>query len=85
MYKVTTDEQSQPQIDALPAAALAPFAEARVALELTPWHGQPYHRHRPDSPMRTLTFGPHGAGKIVYLILDDQRRVDILVVLWLAP
>lgn len=84
MYEVTTDEQSQPQIEALPAAALAPFAEARAALELAPWNGRPYHRRTPDSPMRTLTFGPHGEGKIVYLILEDQRRVDLLVVLWLA-
>lgn len=34
--------------------------------------------------MRALTFSPHGEGDIVYLILEDQRRVDILVVLWLA-
>jgi hypothetical protein len=84
VYKVTTDEQSQPQIDALPADALSAFAEARTALELAPWNGTPYHSYRPDSPMRALTFGPHGEGDIVYLILEDQRRVDILVVLWLA-
>jgi hypothetical protein len=84
VYKVTTDKQSQAQIDALPADALAPFAEARTALELAPWAGRPYHRRQPDSPMRTLIFGPHGQGTIVYLILDDQRRVDLLVVLWLA-
>jgi hypothetical protein len=34
--------------------------------------------------MRTLVFGPSSEGKIVYLILEDQRRVDLLVVLWLA-
>lgn len=62
MYEVTTDEQSRARIDALPAAALAPFAEARAVLELAPWNGRPYHRHRPDSPMRTLVFGPHGEG-----------------------
>jgi hypothetical protein len=84
VYEVTTDKQSQAQIDALPVDALAPFAEARAALELAPWNGKPYHQRQPDSPMRTLTFGPHGAGKIVYLILEDQRRVDILVVLWVA-
>lgn len=33
--------------------------------------------------MRALTFGPHGEGDIVYLILEDHRRVDILVVVWL--
>ncbi|HEV2778523.1 MAG TPA: hypothetical protein VGX25_03910 [Actinophytocola sp.] len=84
MYEVTTDEQSQAQIDALPADALAPFAEARAVLELVPWNGLPYHRRQPDSSMRTLTFGPSGEGKIVYLILEDQCRVDLLVVLWLA-
>jgi hypothetical protein len=84
VYKVTTDEQSQPQIEALPADALAPFAEARAALELAPWNGAPYHRNRPDSPMRALAFGPNGEGDIVYLVLEEERRVDILVVLWLS-
>ncbi|MCI2423897.1 hypothetical protein MOQ72_41510 [Saccharopolyspora sp. K220] len=70
-------EQSQAQIAALPAEAL-------TALALAPWNGHPYHRHRPDSPMRAWRFGPHGEGDIVYLILNDQRRVDLLVVLWLA-
>jgi hypothetical protein len=36
VYRVITDEQSQPQIDALPPDALAPFAEARVVLEVAP-------------------------------------------------
>jgi len=84
VYKVTTDEQSQPQIEALPTDALAPFAEACVALELAPWNGAPYHRNRPDSPMRTLAFGPNGEGDVVYLVLEEERRVDILVVLWLS-
>jgi hypothetical protein len=84
VYEVTTDKQSQAQIDALPADALAPVAEARTALELAPWNGRPYHPRQPHSPMRTLTFGPHGEGKTVYLILENQRRVDILVVLWLG-
>lgn len=84
MYEVTTDEQSRHQIDALPAEALASFAEARAALELAPWNGAPYHRNRPESPMRALTFGPNGEGDIVYLVLEDRRRVDLLVVLWLA-
>jgi hypothetical protein len=36
MYRVATDEKSQPQIEALPPEALAPFAEARAALEIAP-------------------------------------------------
>jgi hypothetical protein len=84
VYESTTDGESQPQIDALPVEALEPFAEARLAIELAPWNGKPYHRHKPDSAMRAWTFGPHGEGDIVYMILEDQRRVDILVVLWLT-
>lgn len=34
--------------------------------------------------MRALTFGPDGQGDVVYLILDDLRRIDILVVIWLG-
>jgi hypothetical protein len=34
VYEITTDEQSQQQIDALPSDALASFAEAHAALEL---------------------------------------------------
>jgi hypothetical protein len=39
LYTVTTDNQSQQQIDALPVEALAPFAEARAMLEIAPWNG----------------------------------------------
>jgi hypothetical protein len=84
LYSVTTDDQSQQQVDALPAVALAPFAEARAMLEVAPWGGAPYHQHTPDSPMRALTPCPAGQGDVVYLILDDLRRVDILVVVWLG-
>lgn len=84
MYRVTADEQSQPQIDALPSHARAPFAEARVVLELTPWSGDSLNAANPDAEVRTLPFGPTGQGMITYLILEQQRRVDILDVLWLG-
>jgi hypothetical protein len=41
LYTVATDDQSQKQVDALPAEALAPFAEARAALEVAPRNGAP--------------------------------------------
>ncbi|MFD0201850.1 MULTISPECIES: hypothetical protein [Saccharothrix] len=84
MYTVTTDDDSQAQVDALPPEALAPFAEARTMLEVVPWNGRPYHRRSPDGPMRALSFGPEGRGSLVYLILEDQRRVDLLLVLWIG-
>ncbi len=83
MYQVTTDEHSQPQIEALPQAAGASFAEARVVLEVSPWSGDPLIAAKPDTGIRTLVFGPASQGLITYLILDAQRRVDILDVLWI--
>ena len=76
MYTVTTDNQSQQQVDALPAGRW-PRSPRLVALEVAPWSGMPYNKRKPDSPMRALTFGPDGQGDVVYLILDDLRRVDI--------
>lgn len=84
MYTVTTDDRSQQQVDALPAEALAAFAEARTMLEVAPWNGTPYNTLKPDSSMRAMSFGPEGQGDIVYLILEDLRRVDVLVVLWMG-
>jgi len=83
VYQVITDERSQPQIEALPPDAAAAFAEARVVLEVSPWSGESLNAANPDAGVRTLTFGPTAQGMITYLILEDQRRVDILDVLWL--
>ena len=84
MYRVTTDEQSQPQIDALPLEALAPFAETRVVLEVAPWGGDSLNDDNPDAPVRLLTFGSAHQGLVTYLILERQRRVDVLDVLWVG-
>ncbi|MDQ3989066.1 MAG: hypothetical protein M3291_07695 [Actinomycetota bacterium] len=78
VYRVTTDQQSQPQIDALPSDALAPFAEVRTTLEVAPWGGDTLNDDNPDAPVRTLAFGPDRQGLVTYLILDEQRRVDVL-------
>jgi hypothetical protein len=48
VYRVITDEQSQPQIDALPPDAVAPFAEARIVLEVAPWGGDSLNDDNPD-------------------------------------
>lgn len=80
MYSVTTDEQTDQQIAALPADALGSFAEARTLLEIQPWSGDTIHRGNPGGPVRTLAFSH--AGMITYLVIDELRRVDLLDVLW---
>jgi hypothetical protein len=64
----------------LPQIALAALADALSALELVPWNGLPVNGSNPDGPVRQLPFG--GLGMITYLILDDQQRVDLLIVTW---
>lgn len=84
MYRVETDEWVQQQVDHLPAAALASYAELRTLLEVKPWAGLPVHKDYPDRPLRTLTFGQE-QGLVTYLILEDQRRVDVVQVAWIGP
>ena len=84
MYRVETDDQVQQQVDALPADALTSYAELRTVLEVSPWSGEAINVGNPDGPVRTLVFGGEREGMVTYLILEDQRRVDVLSVLWLG-
>lgn len=84
MYSVDTDEFVQEQIDALPSHALAAYAELRTLLEVGPWTGDSINQQKPDAEVRTLTFGRHHEGMATYLILEDQRRVHVLDVVWVG-
>jgi hypothetical protein len=84
MYRVVTDERITHELDALPQAALTSFAELRVVLELHPWAGDPVNPANPKGPVRTMAFGPAGEGVAAYLILENQRRVDIVQLTWLT-
>ena len=83
MYRVETDEWVARQIDQLPVGALASYAEVRCLLGVKPWSGEPLHAANPDGAVRNVTFGD-GLGLVTYLILDDQRRVDVVQVVWLG-
>jgi hypothetical protein len=82
VYRVELDGPAQEQVDALPVEALGAFTELGVALETAPWTGLPYRRDNPSGAFRILSFG--GRGQAVYLILKDQRRVDVLMVQWVS-
>jgi hypothetical protein len=79
-YSIDVDPLAEQQIAALPQSALSPLADAVTALELVPWNGLPLNRTNPDGAVRQLPFG--GLGMITYLVLEDQRRVDLLMVTW---
>jgi hypothetical protein len=84
VYSVESEQLALEQIAALPAEALPFYAELMAMLETAPWSGEAYNRQRPDANMRTHAFGQHDQGLAIYLILDDQRRVIVLRVLWIG-
>lgn len=84
MYRIVPDTSVSDQVAALPTEALVGFAEVLEVLQLTPWNGRPQHQANPNAPVRRWTFGPGQAGHVVYLILEDQQEVHLLLVQWLA-
>lgn len=84
MYRVTTDDESAEQVSALPVEAFVDYIAVAGVLELVPWNGRPYTDADPDGVMRQWVFGSRGEGLVTYLILDDQRRVDVLRVTWVG-
>jgi len=81
VYSLETDHEALEQIAALPSEALSPYAELMAVLEVAPWSGDAYNRQRPEANMRTHSFGD-SAGLVIYLVLEDQRRVVVLRVIW---
>jgi hypothetical protein len=84
VYTVETDGEALDEIGALPTQALPFYAELITLLEVAPWSRDPYNLQRPDANMRTHTFGPHAEGLTIYRVLERDRRVVVLRVLWVA-
>jgi hypothetical protein len=84
MYAITTDGEVEAQIDALPTELLPYLAQLFDVLELVPWNSDPYNEAIPGGIMRKLLFGPTGrAAEAIFLIVEDQQRVDILRITWI--
>lgn len=79
-YSLDIDPLAEQQIAALPQAALTALTDALTVLELVPWNGLPVNEVNPDGAVHQLPFG--GLGMITYLVLEDQQRVDLLIVTW---
>ncbi|MGO4614535.1 hypothetical protein AB4305_10120 [Nocardia sp. 2YAB30] len=52
MYRIIPDPETFEQVAALPAEALADYAEVLTVLEVQPWAGQPQHTANPDGAVR---------------------------------
>jgi hypothetical protein len=83
MYAVEIDDDAADQIAKLSPDALNAFAVVVDLVEFHPWSGDSYNRQRPDGNMRTHLFGDEHEGLAIYLILEEQRRVIVLRVIWL--
>jgi hypothetical protein len=80
-YSIDIDPQAQESIAALPTDALLALAEAFTLLELSPWGSRSVNAEKnSDAPVRNLPFGR--AGLLTYLVLDDEQRVDVLLIAW---
>ncbi|WP_214404642.1 hypothetical protein [Pseudonocardia lacus] len=84
MYEIETYEDARDQLAELPREALLAYAEVLAVLEIAPWSGAPYNRAKPSSPMRRFSFGRDDLGMVVYLVLEHDRRVDVVGVYWLG-
>lgn len=84
MYRVIPDAHAIEQAEALPAHALTSYAETFAVLGVDPWSGHPQNKDNPDGAVRYKLFGPGRAGHVVYLIIDADREVHVLLVQWLG-
>lgn len=84
MYRVITYPEARDQIAALPPGALAEYARVLDALEVAPWNGPPHNDRNPDGAVRRWLFGRGGPGQVVYLVLEENREVHVLLVQWLG-
>ncbi len=83
-YRIVPEETTLAQVAALPAEALAGYAQVLDVLEVAPWNGEPQHIGNPDGAVRRWHFGPDGAGQVLYLIVEELPEVHVLLVQWLG-
>jgi hypothetical protein len=77
VYRIVPDVAVSEQV-----AALAGYVEVLGVLQSMPWNGQPQHPANPDTPVWRWAFGPGQAGQVVYLVLQEQQEVHLLLVQW---
>lgn len=71
-------------IAALPDSVLPALGEIFDVLRIAPWNGPPYSKDNADGAMRHWVFGPGDLGDVIYLILENARRVEVVRITWLG-
>jgi len=80
-YAIEIHPPATAPVEALPNHAAKLALEVFALLELAPWSTGTAGDRLADAPVRSIAFGTYGM--ITYLILKDQRIVDILDVQWI--
>jgi hypothetical protein len=84
VYRVTVLDEVVEQEAALPVSVLPEYGRVFAVIERAPWSGRPYDRDRPAMPMRWWAFGPDKAGVVLHVIVERERMVQVLQILWLG-
>ncbi|MCY9782850.1 hypothetical protein KIK06_02975 [Nocardiopsis sp. EMB25] len=82
MYRIDIEDIAKEQIRALPEHLLPELASLFALLELQPWSGPPMDARRPSGNIRRHDLGEGGECSVVYLVLDDQKLVLLLRLVW---
>jgi hypothetical protein len=82
VYRIVPDPTTIQQVAALPVETLDAYAELLAVIQLVPWNGTPQHEDNPEGAVRRWKFGTGQAGHVVYLILEDQQEVHLLLIQW---
>jgi hypothetical protein len=83
LYSYEQTPEVRQALDALPADLLVHFSELITFLELTPWAGPAYQEGNPGGNLRKMVFGPNREAMATYLVLEEQRRVIVVSLIWL--
>jgi hypothetical protein len=83
VYRVVTYPEASDQLAELPARLLLDYARTLDAVAAAPWDGASHNPANPDAEVRRRLFGPLGVGQVLYLVLEHEREVHVLRVVWL--
>lgn len=81
-YEVILDPAAKSAIAALPHRVRSTLGQVLAVLEETPWNGDSVNDKNPEGQVRQWLFGPEGVGMLTYLIVEHDREVHVLTVLW---
>jgi hypothetical protein len=82
VYRIVVHPEAAAAIVELPAHLLPSYAEAVEVLERSPWEAPSHNPSNPAGAVRRKLFGALGMGHILYLVLEREREVQVLRVVW---